>query len=35
VFGSFDVALVSEFYDEVDYYQHYHDFIKAVREPQK
>jgi dTDP-4-dehydrorhamnose 3,5-epimerase-like enzyme len=31
--GSVCVALVSEFYDEADYFRHYPDFIRAVREP--
>jgi len=31
--GSVCVALVSAFYDEADYFRHYPDFIRAVREP--
>jgi dTDP-4-dehydrorhamnose 3,5-epimerase-like enzyme len=30
--GSVCLALASEFYDESDYYRHYPDFIRAVRE---
>jgi len=30
--GSVCLALASEFYDEADYYRHYPDFIRAVRE---
>lgn len=30
--GSVCLALVSDYYDESDYYRHYPDFIRAVRE---
>jgi hypothetical protein len=33
--GSVCLALVSEYYDETDYYRHYPDFIRAVRETPK
>ncbi len=33
--GSVCLALVSDYYDESDYYRHYPDFIRAARDPQK
>jgi dTDP-4-dehydrorhamnose 3,5-epimerase-like enzyme len=33
--GSVCLALVSNYYDEADYYRHYPDFIRAVRETPK
>jgi hypothetical protein len=33
--GSVCVAMVSGYYDEADYYRHYPDFIRAVRETPK
>jgi dTDP-4-dehydrorhamnose 3,5-epimerase-like enzyme len=32
--GSVCLAVVSDYYDESDYYRHYPDFIRAVRESQ-